>query len=424
MADNFNINTTQAQSEEAGGLDPNNPSMSYVDFANQITKNQQAQAQQAALIQQAQELAKQSTLATKQKTEADAMGVNPELKDVFTVPQAVAYLKAAGVDDDQIQAFVDALGDAQTVSKSAIDTVIRKKELAVKTSTVGKKFTTEQAISIPEGMSAEDLGLTPDAKDPKIGHVPADGEYQVAIDPASGNPVRFVPLGDSPDETAKANAKAASDAEKQWQKLDTEMNKFIKSTRGNALTSAAQRSVRALNELGEGQALTPQVLSYIQKDISGIFQGGVPPVTGMDAEDFTTVYQKIQGLINKYTGISGALFHNDIGNQREYLLGLLIRLRDSTLDMIKSALASEASGYQQIVSGDPSRWQQMIQSKIDAASAGLSKNAQTTVAAVSQGPQGNLGPAMTPKDTSAQAAPAAPNIDALASALGLKKKAQ
>lgn len=399
MSDNFNINTTQDQANEAQGLEKDNPAMTYVDFGNQISRNATEQARQAQLVQQAVEQTKQQQLGTKQKFAADAMGVNPEMKDAFTIDEAVAYLKAAGIDNDDIQAFVDSLGEKQTVNKSAIDTIIRKKELSVKTSVLGKKFTTRQDIQIPEGVDAKDLGLVADPDKPGVGHVPSDGEYQVAIDPSSGQPVRFVPLGETPDESKKAHDKEAADAEKQWQKLDTEMNKFIRSSRGNALTQAAQRSVRALNELGEGQPLTPQVLSFIQKDMSGIFQGGVPPVTGMDSEDFTTVYQKIQGLIQKYSGVSGALFHHDIGNQRSYLLGLLMRLRESTGDMLKSALASEASGYQGIIDTDPDRWKTMIQGKIDATNAGLSKNAQTTMDAMKETPAGALPPAMTPKGT-------------------------
>lgn len=416
MSDNYNITTGLGSANEAEGLDPNNPAMTYVDFGNQMVKNAQTQALQAQQVQQAIEQSKQLKLQSTQKQAADDLGVNPELKDTFTIDQAVAYMKAAGIDNDQIQSFVDSLGDAQTVSKAAIDTIIRKKELSVKTSVVGKKFTMEQNIAIPDGSKAEDLGLIPDAKNPKVGHVPADGEYQVAIDPSSGEPVRFVPLGDSPDENAKAKSKEAADAEKSWQKLDTEMNKFIRSSRGNALTQAAQRAVRAINELGEGQPLTAQTLSFIQKDLSGIFQGGMPPVSGMESEDFTNILQKVNQIIGKYTGVQGYL-HHDLGDQRQYLLGLLMRLRDSTTDMFKSALSSEASGYQTVIDSDPPRWQTMIDGKLQAVQAGLSKNAQTTLDAMSQAPAGNNPPAMTPTPGGAPApaaAPAAPGADPLA----------
>lgn len=393
MADNFNINTTQDQANEAGGLERDNPSMTYVDFANQMATNSQNQARQAQLVQQAIEQTKQQQLATTQGQQAADLGVNPNLKEVVTVDQAVALLKAAGIDDDQIQAFVDAMGDNQTISKAAVDTVIRKKELSVKSSVAGKNFKTTMDIQIPEGMEAKDMGLVADPNTPGVGHVPANGEYQVSIDPSSGEPVHFVPLGDTPSD--KPNNKEAETTEKSWQKLDTEMNRFIRSSRGNSLTQAAQRAVRAINELGEGQPLTPQMLSYIQKDISGIFQGGVPPVAGQDSEDFTNVLQKVNGLIAKYTGVQGYL-HHDLGNQRQYLLGLLMRLRDSTSDMLKQALASEASGYQTIIDGDPTRWQTMIDGKMAAVQAGLSQNASSSLDALKTMPEGNNPPALNP----------------------------
>jgi hypothetical protein len=404
MADNFNINTTQEQANEGMGLERDNPAMTYVDFGNQIVRNAQEQARQAQLVQQAIEQTKQQKLGTKQKTAADELGVNPELKDVFTIPEAVAYLKAGGVDEDNINAFTTALGDQQTVSKAAVDTIIRKKEnqmkfgqpfIATEEDAKNSSMVTKEGDQLIAGQSYFDTGEKDKENNAVYGH-------------GGKEPV---------DQEAKLHLKESESADKQWQKLDTEMNKFIRSSRGNALTQAAQRAVRALNELGEGQPLTPQVLSFIQKDMSGIFQGGVPPVTGMDAEDFTTIYQKLQGMIQKYTGVSGALFHHDIGNQRPYLLGLLMRLRDSTSNMLKSALASEASGYQTIIDGNPDRWKTMIQGKIDATNAGLSQNAQTTIDAMKETPAGNLPPAMTPKGT---AAPAAGNVEDKKAALRAK----
>lgn len=394
MADNFNINTTQDQANEAEGLERDNPSMTYVDFANQMVKNQQEQARQAALITQAQELAKQNTLATKQKQSASDLGVNPEMKDFFTVQEAVSYLKGAGVDDSQIKAFTDSLGDTKVVSRAAVDTIIRKKELAVKP---GTPFIASEADAGNESMVTKEGDQL----------VSGQSYFDTGDKDEDGNAIYGHGGKEPVDQEAKNSLKLSEAAEKQWQKLDTEMNKFIRSSRGNSLTQAAQRAVRAMDELGAGQPLTPQVLSFIQKDISGIFQGGVPPVTGMDAEDFTTVYQKLQGIIQKYTGVSGALFHHDLGNQREYLLGLLMRLRESTSDMLKQALASEAGAYEQIINGEPDRWQRLIDGKMAAVNAGLSKNAQTTLDAMKERPQGNLPPAMSPSNSPITASPAA-----------------
>jgi hypothetical protein len=418
MADNYNVSTTQGQANEAGALDQNNPAMTYVDFANQIAKNSATQQLQDQAVQQAK-------LMTQQKTAAAGMGVNPELQNFLPVDEAVAELKAAGVDEDTINDFVNSLNGQTVVNRASIDTIIRKKMLSTKMSVAGKNFKTSDDITIPTGMQAADLGLVADPTKPGIGHVPSDGEYQISVDPNSGQPMAYIALGETPPAPGAGKDEAAD--EKSWQKLDAETNKFIRSSRGNTITQAVQRANRALNELGEGQPLTAQVLSFIQKDLSGIFQGGMPPVSGMDAEDFTTALQKVNQFIGKYTGIQGYL-HTDLGNQREYLIGILSRLRDSTVNMLKASISSEASGYQKAIDDDPQRWQQFVDDKMNAVISGLSQNAQTTLEAYKASPAGNLPPAMTPAGTTpatpAPSAGGAPNVDALAAALGLKKKVQ
>jgi hypothetical protein len=397
MADNFNINTTQQQSNEAGGLDNSNPAMTYVDFANQIAKNASTQQEQNLAVKNAQ-------LMLQQKQQAAAQGVNPETSGYLSVDEATAELKAAGIDANTINDFVQSLNGQQMVNRASIDTIIRKKMLSTKMSVAGKSFKTTDDITIPPGVNASDIGLVPDPTKPGIGHVPNNGEYQVSVDPESGQPMSYIALGETP--ALPGAGKEGQADEKSWQKLDAEINKFIRSSRGNTLSQAVQRANRALNELGEGQPLTSQVLSFIQKDLSGIFQGGMPPVSGMESEDFTTMYQRLNQFIAKYTGIQGYL-HSDLGNQRDYLVGILTRLRDSTVAMLKAAIASEASGYQTIIDATPNRWQTMVNDKLNAVTTGLSQNAQTTIAAHGQGASGNLAPAMSPTGTSPVTTPAA-----------------
>lgn len=397
MADNFNINTTQEQANEAAGLDQNNPAMTYVDFGNQIAKN-------AATHQEQQTLIDAARLALQQKQQAAVMGANPELVNYLPIDEAVGELKAAGIDDDTIGEFIKSLNGQQVVNRASIDTIIRKKMLTTKLSVAGKSFKTSDDITIPAGVKAEDMGLVPDPSKSAIGHVPSNGEYQVSVDPESGQPLAYIALGETP--ALPGGDKEAAAAEKSWQKLDAEINKFIRSSRGNTLSQAVQRANRALNELGEGQPLTSQVLSFIQKDLSGIFQGGMPPVSGMGSEDFTNVLQTLNQFIGKYTGVQGYL-HQDLGNQRDYLVGILSRLRDSTIEMLKAAVSSEASGYATIIDSDPSRWQQMIDDKLNAVTTGLSQNAQTTIATHNQGASGHLPSALSAPNT----LPPAPGSD-------------
>src|ERR1035437_5294011 len=87
MSDNFNINTTQQQANEAEGLDSNNPAMTYVDFGNQIAQNAQTQSEQAELIKQAQ-------LTTQQRQASNAQGINPNSKGYISKDEALALIQA------------------------------------------------------------------------------------------------------------------------------------------------------------------------------------------------------------------------------------------------------------------------------------------------------------------------------------------
>jgi hypothetical protein len=409
--------STQEDAYKASGLNPENPAMTYVDFANKMAENSTNQQKQEQMVQQAIEMTKQQKMKTQQGQEASDKGINPEMKGYLSVQEAVAQMEAAGVDEGQIQAFVTSLGDQQMVSQAAVDTVLRKKELAVKP---GTPFIASDADAKNESIVTKEGDQL----------VSGQSYYDTGDKDQDGNAI-YAHGGKEPvDQEGKLALKDQQLADKQWTDLNKELNKFIRSSRGNALTQAVQRAVRALNELGEGQPLTSQMLSFIQKDVSGIFTGGVPPISGMEAEDFTNTLQKVNHFIAKYTGVQGYLYY-DLGDQRQYLLGLLMRLRQSTTDMLKASLASNAEGYRTIIDKNPEQWQKIIADKMAAVESGLSSNAQTTLDAMKESPAGNLPPAMAPTGTSAAPNPSTtpvasggPDIHALASALGLKRKVQ
>lgn len=413
MADNYNITTTQNQANESAGLEDNNPAMTYVDFGNQIAKNAQTQAEQAELIKQAQ-------LKTQQGQAANAAGINPVEKGYISKDEAMALIQAELsrqklLSDDvkaQLQQWYDAAPD-MVEQQDVKDFISRYQPKAAKN---GAPF-------LATAQDAADTDKTDETGKPLI-----SGQMYSAVTDADGNVTYERGGQEKPDASAGADAKQQAADEKAFAALGSAIDRFIRSARGNSLTQALQRSVRALNELSEGQPLTPQMLSYIQKDISGIFQGGVPPVAGQDSEDFTNIMQRVNGLIAKYTGMQGYL-HHDLGDQRQYLLGLLMRLRDSTVDMLKTAVSSEAAQYAAVVDRHPQDWQNLFEAKMQAVTSGLSQNAQTTIGAMSNTPAGNNPPAIgaAPAAAAPAAAPApggAPNVDALAAALGLKKKVQ
>lgn len=416
MADNFNINTTQAQSETAGGIDPN----TGLGIGNSLYSALLKQQSQEQAVQNAQLVNQQQALANKNAAGAAALGINPLTKGFMSKDEAYALIKAQiqrqNLMTPEVQKEIDAWYAAAPDQVEAQDVKDFASKYQPKSTTThlgqSATFTADQDIQVPNGKSAADIGLQDmhDAAGNSVddatksdgqmtAHVPEDGQYQVVTD-NEGNIVRVVPGGKtpiSPEDKAAAQATAAASKqanadEKSWQKLDAAINTFIKSARGNALSQAVQRSDRALNELAEGQPLTAQVLSFIQKDISGIFQGGVPPESGMESEDFTNILQKVNQIIGKYTGVQGFL-HQDLGDQRQYLLGLLNRLRTSTIDMLKKMISSEAAGYQTIISATPDRWQKMVDDKMAAVEGGLSQNANIAITSTNASPAGNLPPA-------------------------------
>jgi len=362
MAENFNIQTTQQQANEAEGLNDNNPAMTYVDFANQIARNSQQQQYQQALIDQAK-------LKLKQSQSAADLGVNPELKDFLSVQEAVGELKAAGVSDDDIKAFTDSIGDQKEVSRQSVDTVIRKKQLAQR---AGQPF-----VATDEDVKA---GKVDEAGKPLI----SGQSYQAFVDPNTGE-TQYIRAGGEgiAAKEAGVDLKESEADEKQWQKLDAEINKYTRTSRGNSLVQAVQRATRALNEMTNGQPLTPQVLGFVHDDIAGIFQGGVPPVTGKDATSFLTAKDEINKVISKYTG-KFSFFQGDIGNQRQYLTQLISRLLVSSENMLVSDIQSEQAGYKKIIQKDPARWQQMLQDKTGTVMAGLSAGAGPAITEAKQ----------------------------------------
>jgi len=395
--------TTNINSQLIGeGLNPNNPTGTYVDFANQLVKNQQEQAAQEQAIARATELAKQAQLQTRQGLSAEQAGYNPLLANSMTPDQAVAYVKLVvkekglTIDQADLDAWKATL--PERVEREEVMAFANRFAKPSIRPGVAAKFTTDMDLLVPAGKSAADIGLT-DMKDAEgtsvddktvsdgtfVAHVPESGMYQADVD-NTGVLQHYTPGGKEPvDQTAKNNAKSTADTERQWQKLDAAVNSVVKQGRGNQLAIAIARSDRALNELASPEVLVPQVLQYIGKDLSGIFQGGVQPVSGMEGENFETAYQQLNAFVQKYTGVSG-FFKTDVGNQREFLLRLITRLRDGSLDMLEKLIAAKEAGYKAIIDADPERWQKMVNDYTAANTAGLTATAAAATKAAAASP--------------------------------------
>lgn len=376
MADNFNINTTQAEANEAGGLDQNNPAMTYVDFANQIAKNSQNQQYQQALIDNAR-------LQLQQKQAAAAKGVNPELKDFLSVDEAVAELKAAGVDDDTIQSFVQALGNQQEVSRQSVDTVIRKKQLGEKQ---GQAFIATEADA-----------KNPDMLDENGKPLMAGQSYTAQIDQTSGEVTYVRSGGESLIAGAnKAGAKQDDLDRKELQKLGQDLNKISQPSRGNWVSQNIGRAGRALSEIHKHPDLPAQTLAFINEEIGGIFMGGVPPQSSLEASSVENAKQAINARLNYITGNPQIFAHQDLRNaQAQYLIDLLTTLQNSTVDLANSMIDARVAAYPDLKADRPQDVENLVQENRKILNAGISQGAQSDMK-VSEAKGGPAGGAATP----------------------------
>jgi hypothetical protein len=406
--------TTVGSELISAGLNPNNPAQTYSDFATQLATNQQTQAMQAAQIARAQELAKQAQMETGQQEEANEEGVNPLTINTMTPEQAGAYvtliLKTKGIPFQQkdIDTWVSSLNgpiEREAAEAFANRFMTERTQLGQAT-----ELDADTLLPVPAGKSAASIGLedmqdeegnSVDDKTISDGtfraHVPNDGMYQIVKDSA-GNVVNYINAGKEPSAGAAATAgqKQANIDNNRWSKLQAAVQKVIAMGRFNQLPTAILRADRAINELASSETLSPQVLKYIQQDVSGIFQGGVPPQSAMEDGNFETVWQQLNGYLQKWSG-NPTTFATDIGSQRSYILGLVTRLRDSSLSVLEQAVKSQAPGYQDIISKDPARWNAMITAAIDAVTGGLTPTAAPATAAAAAPTTPQPIPGITPK---------------------------
>jgi hypothetical protein len=313
-------------------------------------------------------------------------------------------MKAAGIDDDQINSFVTSLGDQQYVSQAAVDTVIRKKELANKP---GTPFIASEADAANESMVTKEGDQL----------IAGQSYYDTGDKDKDGNAV-YAHGGKEPVEKP---ALSTAQTSQKWAQLGKALHDDVKVGRGTVLTQSLTRANRALNYLATRPNIDRQGLMFIQQDIVGIFQGGVPTEEEMKNADYSTAVQKLNSLIGKYTGTFGALKWDAVtAGEKSYVRNQLqetiLDMRKGIIDTIETMIAADSTGYEDIINADPDRYHRMLDAYTKTVESGLNKEAKalTTPEATSTG---------TPAP---EAAPVAggPDVNALAAALGLKKKAQ
>lgn len=382
MADN---QTSLNENLIAAGLNPNNPSQTYVDFGNQIARARTDQEQQEQALELAKQHVAQAQLQTKQANEADAAGVNPLMQDVMTPEQARQYLllilkeKGLTIDPADINNWIATLKGP--INRNVVETFANRFARATTRSGQPAQFATTDKIEIPEGSTAKDLGLVEDANDPSVGHVPEDGMYQVVYD-NEGNIKKFIPGGKEPvDPTAKNAGKAADTANKRWTELGKQIDTAFRTRSGGlgSLSTAIWRATRAINVLKNSPDLSAQDLENVAADVAGIFQGGAPTAETMKGNNYDLAILNAENAFRGLTGVGGFL-HKTFGAQhvdnilqdtKNKLLETLEGLRASCVASLQSYIESQKPSFEDIINADPDHWERMKTEKMNLAVSGL-----------------------------------------------------
>ena len=399
MADNYNISTSQGQANEAEGLEQSNPAMTYVDFANQLTKNDQAQQEQAALIQQAQ-------LLNKQKQAAAAAGINPATKGYMSKDEAMALIQAELsrqklLSDDvkaQLQQWYDAAPD-MVEQQDVKDFISRYQPKEAK---AGAPF-------VATATDAADTDKTDETGKPLI-----EGQMYSVVTDAKGN-VTYERGGQekqsgSEDKDAKTIQKSKSD-------LVKELTKEVHASRGNWLSRGLYQASIAMQKLQSTPNMTAQDLYQVALDMSALFSGGVPTEYEITKVEYGTQLGSIMQSIGSWTGKIFGLPLQDI---RAKLLSVIQSLYQELFHRFSSLVDLIAQGHLDAITADPEWWATTKQAVLTAA-----EHNQTSNPSMTEGnlfPIGNATPPAAP--TTPAPATGGPDISALASALGLKKKVQ
>jgi len=414
MADNFNINTTQEQANEAGALERDNPAMTYVDFANQMVKNQQAQQQQAAMIQRAQELAKQSKLQTGQEQAASDLGINPATKGYLSKDEALALIQAELSrqkllsDDvkDQLQKWYDAA--PQMVEQQSVKDFISRYQ--PKNAKVGAAFKATDA-------DAADTDKVDEAGKPLI-----SGQMYSVTQDEDGNTIYQRGGVDKEGAAAdKLSLKESEADEKQWQKMGTLVEGALKSRSGpvGMLGTTIVRSLRALNTLNHGK-LTKQDTANISSDIAAIYQGGVPSIVQVAENSYGTTLQNLAETLRKQTGVLSYWGNEKVmADTTAKLRQVLEDMRNSATEQLQRFVEMQFPFFEEIINKDPERWERVQKKFLDFITAGeMSAKGEVLPPSGSPKATGAVAKAAPASTETAPAAPVADNRPSLADILG------
>jgi len=353
----------------ASGFDPEHNKATIEDI---ITSQSLKQRQQEQLVAEATERIKQAKLQTTQKQEAADLGVNAEMKDVMTIQEAVAHLKAAGVKKENIDAFVEAIGDQKVVSRTAVQDVILKRSAGMGINMIGAKE--GQPVQGEDGKwyrswikRTPDLGiLMTDRVSPTGAAVfqaedPAGYEAGKTMLSIQEPKVAAATKGAEARETM-AEQKVQQNKITNWKDLEKRIDPLT-ATGQSALALAGranQRADRVFAVLSEPGSVTWPMVSAVVTDIAGIFQGGVPPIVSLEEQKLNTIAEKAAKIKSYFTGaMAEGLVSVDYQRQ---LFNLAKELKDIDNEIIQNQQYIVDIGGEDVIKQDPERWERLKRS--------------------------------------------------------------
>lgn len=352
MADNFNINTTQDQANEAAGVLPGGQ-----NFGTAIAANNLQTANMQELVKQAQERTKQAQIGTAESQKIFDTQAYLSEKGLMPKAQALAELKLVlsrqGADDDEI---TKDMAIAQDQFPEELDG-----------QAIWRFYSALKEPKAPAAISAGGSAFQATGKEKDVNGDPfTEGTWIQEKADSEGNQV-FVHSSE-PAAEVKADTKGGAGSEKEWQKLGTAIDSMLKTRFGatGMLATTIFRADRAINTLARGpESLTSQDLSNVSTDIAAIYQGGVPSIVQTAENSYGTSLTTLLNTIRKYTG---AIFHfgsSQLEDSVTKLRQVLTDMRNSAVVQLKSAIESEAPAYKELINSDPQRWQELVHAKID-----------------------------------------------------------
>lgn len=335
----FNINTTQAQANQAGDLDDNGNFL-----GDSLGMNALKQAEQSQLVAQATEKTKMAKLGSKQKTEADDAGINPETKDYMSKEEALTYIMhewKVDETDPEVQKLVASL--PEMVERHMIQTLIRKRDrFAGKP--VGTPFQAKAGNAYPamsDGTGA--VKLNP-------------GQWYEAFVSDDGN-VSYIPSGES---AAHINHDGRDDKSmrKEWVKLAYDMDPTGASSR-KALGinySSYVAALRGQNLLSQ-PVVTIQNLGEVTRDLTRILQQGVPTDAGSEG----MMYHSLVGDIMKKIQYFGGKPQDALPDgMKAYLADSFERLKAVSADVIELKIHAMEAAFPDVISAHQNEWDNLV----------------------------------------------------------------